>query len=217
MKKMGLEFDPDQYPQINYKDPDLADYYRHRTAADAAADFRDSQPHSDSEDEHYGTKDQATSSVAHVMNQARERGHKYSEKRYGKLPPGQEYRNRRSLRLQQRELERGMKEIGRGTDGDRDWYELMRDPSVRGRDVSERLYAQHRHQLEDHLYRAEPRRRAEKAAAERKPAPAGDGEDGAGGGGPDERQDAKFEGAYEEGKGGGSEDGRKNRKNRDRK
>ena len=94
---------------------------------------------------------------------------------------------------------------------------MMRDPSVRGRDVSARMYAQHMDEFEQHLYRAEPRRRAE-MKGDRKPAsaPAGDG-DGADGEGPDEKQDAKFEGAYEEGTGGGSGDGGKNRKNRDKK
>ena len=123
MKKWGLEMDPNQFPGMNYTDPAFADYFRHRTSFDAAADFRASQPHSDSDDEHYGTKDQATSSEAHVTADARERGHKVSERRYGKLAPGLEYRNRRNLANQQRELERGMAKIGLGSAGTRDWYE----------------------------------------------------------------------------------------------
>ena len=90
----------------------------------------------------------------------------------------------------------------------------MRDPSVRGREVSARMYQQHYAEFEEHLHRAEPRRRENRGDRKPTSAPAGDGD---GGEGPDERQDAKFEGTYEEGTEGGSGDGRANRKNRDKK
>ena len=194
----------------------MAEHARHRTRFDDAADWRASQPHSDSDDEHYGTKDQATRSAPHAMEEARKRSHEQIERRLGKLP-GYEYADRRALAAQQRELEKGMRKAGVGGQADRDWVDLMRDPSVRGRDVSDRLYAQHGGQFAEHLSRAEPRRRAD-GRGDRKPAaPAGGGDGGDGGEGPDERQDAKFEGAYGEGTGGGSRDGGANRKNRDRK
>ena len=89
--------DPDAYPRINFTDPALAEYDRHRTAFDDAADRRESQAHSDSDDEHYDTKNQATKSVPHIMDDARKKSHKRLEKRHGKLPDHLEYRDRRVL------------------------------------------------------------------------------------------------------------------------
>ena len=88
---------------------------------------------------------------------------------------------------------------------------------MRGREVSARMYAQHSADFEEHLHRAEPRRRENRGDRKPASAPAGDGDGGEGGEGPDERQDAKFEGTYEEGTEGGSGDGGANRKNRDKK
>ena len=92
-----MEYDPDAYPQLLFKEPALAEHARHRTRFDDAADWRASQPHSDSDDENYGTKDQATSSWPHVMAEARKQSHKKLEKKFGALPEGFEYRNRRFL------------------------------------------------------------------------------------------------------------------------